>query len=200
MTDSRTIPLDDHLATRLLHQRIVVIGHEIDDALANRVTAQLLLLSAEDQDADIALYINSPGGSITAGMGVYDTMQLLPNDVATVALGFAGSMAQLLLTAGAAGKRYALPHARIMMHQPLGGIGGTVSDIATQAENLKHTKQVVTRILADHTGQSPETIAADSDRDRWFTAEQAQAYGIVDKVVNRVGDVRPAGHGRRAGL
>ncbi|MBE1874496.1 ClpP family protease [Myceligenerans pegani] len=200
MTDSQTIPLDDHLAARLLHQRIVVIGHEIDDAVANRVTAQLLLLSAEDQDADIALYINSPGGSITAGMGVYDTMQLLPNDVATVALGFAGSMAQVLLTAGAAGKRYALPHARIMMHQPLGGIGGTVSDIMTQAENLKHTKQMVTQILADHTGQSPETIAADSDRDRWFTAEQAQAYGIVDKVVNRVGDVRPTGHGRRVGI
>ncbi|WP_460756132.1 ClpP family protease [Myceligenerans cantabricum] len=200
MTDSQTIPLDDHLATRLLHQRIVMIGHEIDDALANRVTAQLLLLSAEDQDADIALYINSPGGSISPGMGVYDTMRLLPNDVATVALGFTGSMAQVLLTAGTAGKRYALPHARIMMRQPLGGIGGTVSDITTQAENLQHTKDVVTRILADHTGQPPETIAADSDRDRWFTAEQAQAYGIVDTVVEQLPDVRPSGHGRRAGL
>ncbi|GAA1861116.1 ATP-dependent Clp protease proteolytic subunit [Myceligenerans crystallogenes] len=200
MSESRTLPLDDHLATRLLHQRIVVIGSEIDDAVANRVTAQLLLLSAEDQSADIALYLNSPGGSITAGMGVYDTMQLLPNDVATVALGFAGSMAQVLLTAGAAGKRYALPHARIMMHQPLGGIGGTVSDIATQAENMRFTKEMVTKILADHTGQSPETIVADSDRDRWFTAEQAREYGIVDKVVDRVNDVRPAGQGRRAGI
>ncbi|MFD7309116.1 ClpP family protease [Promicromonospora sp. NPDC059942] len=200
MTETiQTQPLDDHLATRLLHQRIVLIGSEIDDAVANRVTSQLLLLSAEDPAADISLYLNSPGGSMSAGLAVHDTMKLLPNAVSTVAVGFAGGMGQFLLAAGTAGKRYALPHARIMMHQPAGGAGGTTTDVVVQAENIRHVKDVVTRLQAEHTGQPVETVAADSERDRWFTAEQALAYGMIDKVVDRVHDVRPGGK-RRAGL
>ncbi|GAB2468294.1 ATP-dependent Clp protease proteolytic subunit [Promicromonospora xylanilytica] len=192
-------PFDDHLATRLLHQRIVLIGTEIDDTVANRVTSQLLLLSAEDSSADISLYINSPGGSISAGLAVHDTMKLLPNAVSTVAVGFVGSMGQFLLAAGTRGKRYALPHARIMMHQPSGGIGGTTADVVIQAENIRHVKDLVTRLQSEHTGQPVETVAADSERDRWFTAEQALAYGMIDRVVDQVNDVRPGGK-RRAGL
>jgi ATP-dependent Clp protease protease subunit len=200
MTETpHTQPIDDHVASRLLHQRIVLIGTEIDDAAANRVTSQLLLLSAEDSGAEISLYINSPGGSISAGLAVYDTMKLLPNDVSTVAVGFAGSMGQFLLAAGTKGKRYALPHARIMMHQPAGGIGGTTSDVVIQAENIRHVKDVMTRLQSEHTGQPVETVAADSERDRWFTAEQALAYGMIDKIVDQVNDVRPGGK-RRAGL
>jgi ATP-dependent Clp protease protease subunit len=200
MTETpHTQPFDDHLASRLLHQRIVLIGTEIDDAVANRVTSQLLLLSAEDPGAEISLYINSPGGSISAGLAVYDTMRLLPNAVSTVAVGFAGSMGQFLLTAGTQGKRYALPHARIMMHQPAGGIGGTTSDVVIQAENIRYVKDVMTRLQSEHTGQPVETVAADSERDRWFTAEQALAYGMIDKIVDQVNDVRPGGK-RRAGL
>ena len=196
---SHSQPFDDHLATRLLHQRIVLIGSEIDDTVANRVTSQLLLLSAEDSDGDISLYINSPGGSISAGLAVHDTMKLLPNAVSTVAVGFAGSMAQFLLSAGTRGKRFALRHARIMMHQPSGGVGGTTSDVVIQAENIRHVKDLVTRLQSEHTGQPVETVAADSERDRWFTAEQALAYGMVDKIVDQVDDVRPGGK-RRAGL
>ncbi|MEU4363917.1 ATP-dependent Clp protease proteolytic subunit [Promicromonospora sp. NPDC023987] len=196
---SHSQPFDDHLATRLLHQRIVLIGTEIDDAVANRVTSQLLLLSAEDSGADISIYINSPGGSISAGLAVYDTMKLLPNAVSTVAVGFAGSMGQFLLAAGTPGKRYALPHARIMMHQPSGGVGGTTTDVVIQAENIRHVKDLMTRLQAEHTGQPVDTVAADSERDRWFTAEQALAYGMVDKIVDQVNDVRPGGK-RRAGL
>ncbi|WP_423463139.1 ClpP family protease [Promicromonospora sp. MS192] len=200
MTDTTHLqPFEDHLAARLLHQRIVLIGSEIDDAVANRVTAQLLLLSSEDQAADISVYINSPGGSIGAGLAVYDTMKLLPNAVSTVAVGFTGSMGQFLLASGTHGKRYALPHARIMMHQPAGGVGGTTSDVVVQAENIRHVKDVVTRLQAEHTGQTVETIAADSERDRWFTAEQALAYGMIDRIVDQVHDVRPGGK-RRAGL
>ncbi|MFC8800215.1 ClpP family protease [Promicromonospora sp. NPDC057138] len=200
MTETpHTQPFDDHLSTRLLHQRIVLIGTEIDDAVANRVASQLLLLSAEDSSADISLYINSPGGAIGAGLAVYDTMKFLPNTVSTVAVGFAGSTAQFLLAAGTKDKRFALPHARIMMHQPADGIGGTTSDVVIQAENMRHIKDVMTRLQAEHTGQSVETIAADSERDRWFTAEQALAYGMIDKIVDQVTDVRPGGK-RRAGL
>jgi ATP-dependent Clp protease protease subunit len=195
-----TSPFDDQLAFRLLHQRIVVIGTEIDDAVANRVCAQLLLLSAEDSSSDIALYINSPGGSVTAGLAVYDTMRLLPNDVATVGFGFAASMGQFLLTAGTKGKRYALPHARVMMHQPSAGIGGTAVDIAIQAENLEHIKRVMHELIAMHTGHTVEQVAADSDRDRWFTAHQALEYGMVDRIVESVDDVRPSATGRKAGL
>jgi ATP-dependent Clp protease protease subunit len=192
-------PFDDQLSGRLLFQRIVVLGQEVDDAVANRITAQLLLLSADDPRADIALYVNSPGGSVTAGLAIYDTMRLIPNDVSTLVMGMAASMGQFLLCAGTAGKRYALPHARVMMHQPSGGIGGTAADIAIQAENLEHTRNVLTRLTAQHTGQDEATITADSERDRWFTAEEAQQYGMVDHVVTGVADVR-LGAARKVGL
>ncbi|MFH8386213.1 ClpP family protease [Kitasatospora sp. NPDC018058] len=191
---------DDHLAAQLLAQRIVLLGTQVDDVSANRVCAQLLLLSAEDPRTDISLYINSPGGSVTAGLAIYDTMRLIPNDVSTLAMGFAASMGQFLLTVGAPGKRFALPNARIMMHQPSAGIGGTAADIEIQAENLEFTKTAIERITAEHTGQSEETIARDGDRDRWFTAEQAREYGIVDRVVESVADIRPASSRRRMGL
>ncbi|MFJ3334642.1 ClpP family protease [Streptomyces sp. NPDC086766] len=191
---------DDHLAAHLLAQRIVLLGTQVDEVSANRVCAQLLLLSAEDPHADIALYINSPGGSVTAGLAVYDTMRLVPNDVCTLAMGFAASMGQFLLTVGTPGKRFALPHARVMMHQPSAGIGGTTADIEIQAQNLEHTKRTIERITAEHTGQSAETIARDGDRDRWFTAEQAREYGLVDRVVESLADIRPAAPHRRAGL
>ncbi|MEE1804157.1 MULTISPECIES: ATP-dependent Clp protease proteolytic subunit [unclassified Streptomyces] len=199
-TGAASTPFDDHLAARLLTQRIVVLGTEVTDVSANRVCAQLLLLSAEDPRGDIGLYINSPGGSVTAGMAIYDTMQLIPNDVATLAIGFAASMGQFLLAVGAKGKRAALPNARIMMHQPSAGIGGTTADIAIQAENLEFMKRAIERITAQHTGQSPETISRDGDRDRWFTAEQAKEYGMVDRVVSSLDDVRPAAAQRRIGL
>ncbi|MFE3877416.1 ClpP family protease [Kitasatospora sp. NPDC059146] len=198
--DTRPGPFDDQLAAQLLAQRIVLLGTQVDDVSANRVCAQLLLLSAEDPRSDIGLYINSPGGSVSAGLAVYDTMRLIPNDVSTLAMGFAASMGQFLLTTGARGKRFVLPNARIMMHQPSAGIGGTTADIEIQAENLEYTKRTIERITAEHTGQSTETIARDGDRDRWFTAEQAVAYGLVDRVVESVDDIRPASSRRRMGL
>jgi ATP-dependent Clp protease protease subunit len=185
--------LDEQLATRLLHQRIIVLGTEVDDRVANRLCAQLLLLSAEDPRGDISLYINSPGGSVSAGMAIYDTMQFITNDVATVAVGLAASMGQFLLCAGANGKRYATPHARIMMHQPSGGIGGTASDIAIQAEQMLYTKKTMQERIAFHTGQSVEQIERDSDRDRWFTADEAKEYGFVDHVVARANQVPSEG-------
>lgn len=191
---------DDQLAARLLHQRIIVLAGPVEDEVANRISAELLLLAAEDPRADISLYINSPGGSITAGMAIYDTMQLVPNDVATLGMGIAASMGQFLLCAGARGKRFALPNARVMMHQPSAGIGGTAADIAIQAENLEHTKAVMQRLTAMHTGQPVEVIAADGDRDRWFTAEQARDYGMVDRVVTSLDDIRPAAATRKVGL
>ncbi|MER7754685.1 ATP-dependent Clp protease proteolytic subunit [Kitasatospora sp. NPDC097643] len=191
---------DDQLAAQLLAQRIVLLGTQVDEVSANRVCAQLLLLSAEDPRTDICLYINSPGGSVTAGLAIYDTMRLIPNDVATLAMGFAASMGQFLLTVGAPGKRFVLPNARIMMHQPSAGIGGSTADIEIQAENLQHTKRTIERITAEHTGQSAETIARDGDRDRWFTAEQAREYGLVDKVAESFADIRPAAPRRRMGL
>ncbi|MFB7126839.1 MULTISPECIES: ATP-dependent Clp protease proteolytic subunit [unclassified Kitasatospora] len=198
--DTPPSPFDDHLAAQLLAQRIVLLGTQVDDVSANRVCAQLLLLSAEDPRSDIGLYINSPGGSVSAGLAVYDTMRLIPNDVSTLAMGFAASMGQFLLAVGSPGKRFALPNARIMMHQPSAGIGGTAADIEIQAENLQFTKRAIERITAEHTGQSEETIARDGDRDRWFTAEQAREYGIVDRVVESVADIRPASSRRRMGL
>ena len=173
----------DSLFQRLLQKRIIVLGQEVDDDIANRICGEMLLLSAEDGERDIHLYINSPGGSVTAGMAIYDIMQFIPNDVVTLSMGFTASMGQFLLCAGAAGKRYALPHARILMHQPSGGIGGTASDIKIQAEQMLFTKRVVQERIAHHTGQPVERIEADSDRDRWFTAEEAKAYGFVDHVV-----------------
>ncbi|MFE7893783.1 ClpP family protease [Streptomyces sp. NPDC057412] len=191
---------DDQLASQLLGQRIVLLGTEVTEASANRICAQLLLLSAEDPRTDISLYINSPGGSVHAGLAIYDTMRLIPNDVSTLAMGFAASMGQFLLSVGTAGKRYALPNARIMMHQPSAGIGGTTADIEIQADNLEFTKRTIEQITAEHTGQTPETISRDGDRDRWFTAEQAREYGMVDRVLESLADVRPAAARRRMGL
>jgi ATP-dependent Clp protease protease subunit len=193
---STAFSFDDNVFDRLLRERIIVLGGEVDDALANSISGKLLLLSAEDPGRDIWLYINSPGGSITAGMAVYDTMQFIPNDVATVAMGFAASMGQFLLCAGAPGKRYALPHARVVMHQPHGGIGGTASEVAIRAEQMLRTKQEMAELIAKHTGQDLETIVRDSDRDRWFSAEEAKRYGFIDHVVRSVHQV---GQRSRAG-
>ena len=185
--------LDDQVYNRLLRERIIFLGSVVEDANANAICAQLLLLAADDPDKDIWLYINSPGGSVSAGMAIYDTMQWVQNDVATVSMGLAASMGQFLLCAGAAGKRYALPHSRIMMHQPSGGLGGTASDIRIQAEQMLYTKAKMAELIAQHTGQTVDTIEADSDRDRWFTAEQAQDYGMVDQVVSNAGQVAGSG-------
>lgn len=198
--DTPTTLFDGRLAERLLDQRIIFLGTQVDEVSANRICAQLLLLSAEDPRTDIVLCVNSPGGSVHAGLAVYDTMRLIPNDVATLALGFAASMGQFLLSVGAHGKRYALPNARIMMHQPSAGIGGTTADIEIQAENLEFTKRTIERLTAEHTGQSPETISRDGDRDRWFTAEQARDYGMVDRIVDSLDAIRPTAGRRRAGL
>ena len=175
--------LNDSVYERLLRERIVFLGSQVDDPIANQICAQLLLLSAEDPERDIFLYINSPGGSVSAGMAIYDTMQFVANDVATVGIGLAASMGQFLLCAGATGKRYVTPHARVMMHQPSGGIGGTASDIAIQAEQMLYTKKILQERIAFHTGQSVEQIEKDSDRDRWFTADEAKEYGFIDKVI-----------------
>ena len=180
--------LDDQIYNRLLKERIIFLGSDVRDDNANAICAQLLLLSAEDPDSDIWLYINSPGGSVTAGMAIYDTMKWIPNDVATVAMGLAASMGQFLLSAGTKGKRYATPHARVMMHQPSGGIGGTASDIKIQAEQMLHIKKQMAELIAEHTGQDVEQIEKDSDRDRWFTAAEAKEYGFVDYVYERSED------------
>jgi ATP-dependent Clp protease, protease subunit len=174
--------LDDHIYNRLLKERIIFLGSDVRDDNANAICAQLLLLAAEDPGKDIWLYINSPGGSISAGMAIYDTMKWIPNDVATVAMGMAASMGQFLLSAGTQGKRYATPHARVMMHQPSGGIGGTASDIKIQAEQMLYVKKQMAELIAEHTGQTKEQIEKDSDRDRWFSAEEAKEYGFVDHV------------------
>jgi ATP-dependent Clp protease protease subunit len=184
---------DDSVYQRLLRERIIFLGSVVEDQMANAICAQMLLLAAEDPDRDIYLYINSPGGSVSAGMAIYDTMQFVKNDVATFAMGLAASMGQFLLCAGAPGKRYALPHARIMMHQPSGGIGGTASDIKIQAEQMLYTKKKMAELIAKHTGQDLETISSDSDRDRWFTAEQAKEYGFVDHVVMSARDASGEG-------
>jgi ATP-dependent Clp protease protease subunit len=184
--------LDDQLTARLMHQRILVLGQDVDDAIANRLCAELLLLSAEDPHRDISLYINSPGGSVSAGLAIYDTMRLIPNDVSTLAMGLAASMGQFLLSAGTPGKRYALPHSRILMHQGSAGIGGTAIDVAIQAENLEHVKDVLLGLISEHTGQPRDVVERDSLRDRWFTAEQAREYGFVDQVLTDVGAVTPA--------
>ena len=173
----------------LLKQRIVVLGTDVNDNVANYISAQMLYLEGQDREADIWLYINSPGGSVTAGMAIYDTMQFVGPDVGTITMGLAASMGQFLLCAGAPGKRYALPHARIMMHQPLGGIQGQASDIAIQAEQMAHVKRLMAERIAGHTGQTVEQIENDSDRDRWFTAEEAKDYGMIDSVIVRRGEM-----------
>ncbi|MEZ5218251.1 MAG: ATP-dependent Clp protease proteolytic subunit [Ilumatobacteraceae bacterium] len=182
--DSRT-----DIFTRLLKNRVVMLGTDVNDEISNQICAQLLYLEGEDENADIWLYINSPGGSVTAGMAIYDTMQFVSCDVATVCLGLAASMGQFLLTAGAAGKRYTLPNARIMMHQPLAGLRGQAADIAIQAEQLVYTKRRMAELIAHHSGNPVEQIQADSERDRWFTAEQAKEYGLVDSVILRRGEI-----------
>ncbi len=173
----------------LLKQRIVVLGTDVNDNVANYISAQMLYLEGQDREADIWLYINSPGGSVTAGMAIYDTMQFVGPDVGTITMGLAASMGQFLLCAGAPGKRYSLPHARIMMHQPLGGIQGQASDIAIQAEQMAHVKRLMAERIAGHTGQTVEQIENDSDRDRWFTAEEAKDYGMIDQVIVRRGEM-----------
>ena len=188
MRSTPGLNLSDSVSERLLRERIIILGSEVRDTNANEITAQLLLLAAEDPVKDITLYINSPGGSVTAGMAIYDTMMLIEPDVATTAMGLAASMGQFLLTAGAPGKRAALPHARILMHQPSAGVGGTSSDIAIQAEMLNRSKLEMAELIAQHTGQTVERITADSDRDRWFTAQEALEYGFIDKVVSRAAE------------
>jgi ATP-dependent Clp protease, protease subunit len=184
-----SLTLSDSVYERLLQQRIIVLGQQVDDDIANRIAAQMLLLSAEDPKSDIQLYINSPGGSVSAGMAIFDTMEFIPCDVATFAMGMAASMGQFLLSAGTRGKRYALPHARIMMHQPSGGVGGSESDIVIQAEQSRLLKRELAELIAEHTGQTVEKITADSERDRWFRAPDALEYGFVDHVIARAGQL-----------
>ena len=173
----------------LLKSRIVFLGQTVDDKIANSLCAQMLYLASQDPDEDIWLYINSPGGSVTAGMAIYDTMQFVKPEIATVCLGLGASMGQFLLTAGAAGKRYALPHSRVLMHQPSAGVQGQATDIAIQAENLVKIKKEMAELIAEHSGQTVEQIVADSDRDRWFSAEEAREYGLLDHVIARAGDL-----------
>jgi ATP-dependent Clp protease protease subunit len=182
-TGTAGLTLTDSVFERLLQERIVVLGSEVNDEIANRITAQLLLLDADDAESDIRFYINSPGGSVTAGFAIYDTMTLIRPDVATYAMGMAASMGQFLLSSGTPGKRYSLPHARILMHQPSAGVGGTASDIAIQADLFNKWKRELAQITADQTGQTVEQIIADGDRDRWFTAQEAKDYGFVDHVL-----------------
>jgi ATP-dependent Clp protease, protease subunit len=197
---SRTLDLPypaDPVLDRLFVERIVYLAGEVDDDAAHRITAQLLLLAADDPARDITFYINSPGGSVTAGMAIYDTMQLVPPDVATWAVGFAASTGQFLLTAGAPGKRHALPHARILMHQPSARLGGTATDVTIRAGVFSALKREIAELTAHHSGQAVETVTADADHDRWFTAEEARAYGLVDHVAGRTG---PTGPNRRIGF
>ena len=188
---AETGPLDRaaEIYARLLQERIIFLGTQVDDTSANLICAQLLLLAAEDATKDVCLYINSPGGSIDAGLAIYDTMQLVPCDVATTCMGLAASMGQFLLCAGTPGKRFALPHSRILMHQPLGQIQGQAVDIAIQAEQIIYLKRILAERIAFHTGQPIERIEADSDRDRWFSAHEAKDYGFIDAVVEKTANV-----------
>ncbi|UGY95043.1 ATP-dependent Clp protease proteolytic subunit [Streptomyces gobiensis] len=188
--------LGDQVYNRLLNERIIFLGQPVDDEIANRITAQLLLLAAEP-DKDINLYINSPGGSITAGMAIYDTMQFIKNDVVTIAMGLAASMGQFLLTAGTPGKRFALPNAEILIHQPSAGLAGSATDIKIHAEQLLRTKKKMTELSAQHSGQTVEKWTRDADRDRWFSAEEAKEYGLLDAVIANAADI-PGGGGTGA--
>lgn len=174
---------------RLMKNRVVLLGSDVNDDIANQLCAQLLYLEGEDPNADIWLYINSPGGSVTAGMAIYDTMQFVPNDIVTVGIGMAASMGQLLLTAGTKGKRYITPNARVLLHQPHGGFGGTASDIQTQAHLINDMKKRLAQITADATGKTVEQIMEDGDRDRWFSADEALEYGFVDHIRASASDV-----------
>jgi ATP-dependent Clp protease, protease subunit len=192
-TDSPGFGLNDHIYNRLLRERIIWLGSEVRDENANAICAQMMLLAAEDPDKDIWLYINSPGGSITAGMAIYDTMQYIKPDVATIAMGMAASMGQFLLSSGAKGKRYATPHTRVLMHQPSGGFGGTATDVRINAELILHMKRVLAELTAEQTGKTIEQINADADHDRWFTAPEALEYGFIDHVVTSAGSVTGSG-------
>ncbi|MGC5615918.1 ATP-dependent Clp protease proteolytic subunit [Georgenia sp. Z1491] len=191
--EASNLGLNDSIYNRLLKERIIWLGSEVRDENANAICAQMLLLAAEDPDEDIFLYINSPGGSITAGMAIYDTMQYVKPDVATVGMGLAASMGQFLLTSGTKGKRYATPHARVMMHQPSGGIGGTATEIKINAELILHMKKVLAELTAEQTGQPLDRINSDADRDRWFTAAEALEYGFIDHVVASAAAVTGSG-------
>jgi ATP-dependent Clp protease protease subunit len=186
-------PFAEQLFQRLLRHRIIFLGQQVDDELANRICAEMVLLASEDAKRDISIYINSPGGSVYAGLAIYDVMQYVPNDIATYAMGMAASMGQFLLAAGTPGKRYALPHASVLMHQPSGGIGGTASDIRIQAEQMIYIKRTLAERTAFHTGQTVEQIEKDADRDRWFTADQAKEYGFVDRVIRSALEVPSEG-------
>jgi len=192
-SEGPNLGLNDHIYNRLLRERIIWLGSEVRDENANAICAQLMLLAAEDPDKDIYLYVNSPGGSITAGMAIYDTMQFIQPAVATVGIGVAASMGQFLLSSGAKGKRYATPHARVMMHQPSGGIGGTATDVRINAELILHMKRVLAELTAQQTGKTVEQINIDADRDRWFTATEALEYGFIDHVVTHAGSVTGGG-------
>ena len=191
--------LEDELVQRLMHQRIIVLGEALEEGNGNRLMHQLLLLSAEDPRSDISLWINSPGGSVSAMLAIHDVMRLIPNDVSTLAMGMAASAGQFLLSAGTPGKRFALPHARVLLHQGSAGIGGTAMDIEIQAEDLRKTRDTVIGLVSEHTGQDVATIERDSRRDRWFDAQEALAYGFVDRVISKVADVTPT-HSRSMGL
>ncbi|MGI5491269.1 ClpP family protease [Microtetraspora malaysiensis] len=191
MRVSSTMSYRDRLNEKLFQQRTLLLTGEVDDEMAERVCAEMVLLASADSERDIVLYINSPGGSVLAGLAIYDTMKLVPNDVVTVALGFAASMGQVLLASGTHGKRISLAHSRIMMHQPSAGIGGTAIDIAIQSENLQYMKRQSEEILAAETGRTIEEISADSDRDRWFTPEQARDYGMIDEIVDSFHSLAP---------
>ena len=189
LAQSTLVNPSSEIYNRLLKDRIIILGTDVNDDIANIVCAQMLFLEGEDAAKDIWLYVNSPGGSVTAGMAIYDTMQFIGCDVATICMGLAASMGQFLLCSGAPGKRYALPHARIMMHQPSGGVRGQASDIAIQAEQLIYIKRLMAERIAHHTGQTVEQVQEDSERDRWFTAEQAKEYGIIDHVSVKRGEI-----------
>lgn len=192
--------IDEKLAERLLDRRIVMLGEEVTDELANRVVAQLLVLSADDHDSDICLFVNSPGGSVLAGLAIYDVMQLVPNDVSTVAVGLAASMGQMLLCAGTAGKRYALPNAQVLMHEGSAGLGGSASDVEIQAANLTATSERMRSLISRHTGRPLDEIVRDVGRDRWFDAVGACEYGFVDHVVSSLDDIRPFLRHRAVGV
>ena len=185
--------ITEQIFQRLLRHRIIFMGQQVDEDIANRMCAEMVLLAAEDEKRDISIYINSPGGSVYAGLAIYDVMQYVPNDIATYAMGMAASMGQFLLCAGTRGKRYALPHAQVLMHQPSGGIGGTATDIRIQAEQMLYIKRTLAERIAFHTGQTVDQIETDSDRDRWFTADEAKDYGFVDEVVRDAAQVPTAG-------
>ena len=182
--DGSQLGLGDSVYQRLLKERIIWLGGEVRDDNANAICAQLLLLAAEDPDRDIYLYINSPGGSVTAGMAIYDTMQYVKPDVVTVGMGLAASMGQFLLTAGAPGKRYITPHTRVLLHQPLGGAGGSATEIRINADLILGMKKELAAITASRTGKTVEQVEADGDRDHWFTAQEALEYGFVDRVID----------------